>query len=217
MAFVYGVRKLRRRRSTALAGGDPLRVWDHVEWILQRPFQNVTEWLSEEADRWRNGQVMGVISEQFKADWAAYRDAHRDWTLAEVQEQLKSLRQRFEQKRAAGIIKPLRSRTQRWQRRRRLELAKSGIMVDYVRWLKRKRRRREWAADLVEGYRDAYDQPRQRFVIYLGAYSDRERDDDIERRRFWDQVTAALDKVDRKLTAEQRMVIEANIARRVRR
>jgi hypothetical protein len=73
----------------------------------------------------------------------------------------------------------------------------------YVRWLKRKRRRREWAVDLVEAYRNERDQVRQRFVIYLGAYSDHEQDDDIERQRFWNQVTAALDKVDRRLTAEQ--------------
>lgn len=26
------------------AGGEPKNVWTHVEWVLQRPFQNVAEW-----------------------------------------------------------------------------------------------------------------------------------------------------------------------------
>jgi hypothetical protein len=87
----------------------------------------------------------------------------------------------------------------------------------YIRWLKRKNRRRAWAIDLVEGFRNEHGEPRQRYIAHLASYSDRERHDRDERRRFWDQVDAKLDSIDAKLTAEQRIVIEANISRRVRR
>ena len=78
----------------------------HVEWVLQRPFQNVAEWLGEEGDKFRRRcvSVTPTMSDQLKADWAAFRDAHRDCTLADVEAELKSLLERFEQARDAGLI-----------------------------------------------------------------------------------------------------------------
>jgi hypothetical protein len=90
-------------------GGEPRRVIDHVEWVLQRPFQNVAEWLGEEGDKFRKRYGMWV-SEQFKAGWAAFLAEHRDRTLADVIKELDVLQQRFEKKRAAGHLQGDRKR-----------------------------------------------------------------------------------------------------------
>ena len=60
-------------QAAGRAGGEPQGVANHVEWILQRPFQNVAEWLGEEGDKFRRRPLgSSPISEQFKTDWAAF-------------------------------------------------------------------------------------------------------------------------------------------------
>src|SRR5271169_2412747 len=63
------------------AGGEPKRVWDHVEWILQRPFQNVAEWLGAEGNEFRKRTGMGAVTEEFKASWAAFLTERRNSKL----------------------------------------------------------------------------------------------------------------------------------------
>ena len=96
------------------AGGEPQGVVRHVEWILQRPFQNVSEWLGPEGDNFRKQQRWaGSISEQFKADWAAFLAKNRDRDLADLIKELETRQQRFEQDRTAGIISISRKRQRR--------------------------------------------------------------------------------------------------------
>ena len=86
------------------SGGEPQRVADHVEYILQRPFQNVSEWLGEEGDKWRKTCGTSTVSEQFKTAWAAFLAERRDSKLTDVVQELETLQKRFEQERGEGRI-----------------------------------------------------------------------------------------------------------------
>ena len=90
-------------RAAGRAGGEPQGVAAHVEWVLQRSFQNVAEWLGEEGDKFRRHNMLVLarppISDRFKADWAAFLARHRQRELADVIKELESLQQRFEQER----------------------------------------------------------------------------------------------------------------------
>jgi hypothetical protein len=102
-------------------GGEPQRVADHVEYLLQRPFQNVAEWLGPEGDKWRKNPFNGgSVSEQFKTDWAAFLAKHRHRGLADVIRELETLQQRFNEAEAEGKLPPVINRT----RRKRLRLAR---------------------------------------------------------------------------------------------
>lgn len=106
-------------RDAGRAGGEPERVTDHVEWILERPFQNVGEWLGEEGDKFRGRKV----PEQFKAGWAVFFDKHRHRELADVIKELETLQKQFEQTLAEGRLHSDRNRSpKRHTRRRRAEL-----------------------------------------------------------------------------------------------
>jgi hypothetical protein len=51
-------------------GMDPDHAWTHVEWILQRPFQNVDEWLGDEGVKFRSSWSRHPeVGKQFKTDW----------------------------------------------------------------------------------------------------------------------------------------------------
>jgi Protein of unknown function (DUF3102) len=95
------------------SGGEPQHVWDHVEYLLQGRFQNVTELLGEKGDRYREFYGIASLSEQFKAAWAAFRDQHRDCTLADAEDALKNLQRKFEQARSEGCIQSNASRARR--------------------------------------------------------------------------------------------------------
>ena len=82
-------------RAAGRAGGEPKEVSGHVEWLLQHQFQNVAEWLGPEGDKWR-----GASSEKFKTDWVAFLDQHRNWTLPDVVNTLRSLQSEFEAEKA---------------------------------------------------------------------------------------------------------------------
>jgi Protein of unknown function (DUF3102) len=86
-------------------GYAPEDAWHHVEYLLQRPFQNVDEWLGPEGDKWRRVWSGGHRpTDEFKSGWAAFRDAHRDAKLAEIEAEHKALRARFEKDQAAGLL-----------------------------------------------------------------------------------------------------------------
>ena len=77
----------------------------HVEYLLQKQFRNVDEWLGPEGDKWR--RAIGYSSqptEGLKTAWAAFRDAHRQATVAEIEALHETLHVRFEKDRAAGLV-----------------------------------------------------------------------------------------------------------------
>jgi hypothetical protein len=95
-------------------GREPKGAANHVEWLSQRPFQNIAEWLGEEGDKWRRICGMRAMPEKIKADWAAFLDQHREWTLPDVIKKLESLQSEFEK--ASGSVK-LSERKRRTSRR----------------------------------------------------------------------------------------------------
>jgi hypothetical protein len=84
------------------AGGEPKHVQDHVEWILQRPFQNVAEWMGEEGDKWRKSQSMQQMPEECKAAWAVFHTEHRHKKLEDIVAELEALQKRVDHSIAAG-------------------------------------------------------------------------------------------------------------------
>jgi hypothetical protein len=98
-------------------GWAPQEAWMHVEYLLQRPFQNIHEWLGPEGHKWRARGAGGHLSEEFKTGWAAFRDAHRDATFAEVEAETHALQAKFEKEKANGTIKPI-NRSRKTRRRR---------------------------------------------------------------------------------------------------
>ncbi len=95
------------------SGGEPAHVSDHVEWVLQRPFQNVAEWLGEEGDRFRKPYGGQGPSDQFKADWATFLNNNRQRELSDVVRELQNLQQQFQEARAAGRLQVHRRKRQR--------------------------------------------------------------------------------------------------------
>jgi hypothetical protein len=74
-----------KHENALVAGG----VADHIEWILQRPFQNVAEWLGPEGDKFRRRSLGSVpISSGFKTDWAAFAGEHASLTVDDINAEL---------------------------------------------------------------------------------------------------------------------------------
>jgi len=97
--------------ETSRSGYEPKNAWAHVEWRLQRPFQNVAEWLGPEGDRFRRNPFNGgSISEQFKTEWAAFREEHSHYTVADADQKLEALQKRFEEDERAGRLESKRRR-----------------------------------------------------------------------------------------------------------
>ena len=87
------------------SGFAPEDAWSHVEYLLQRPFQNVDEWLGPEGDEWRRIYPGGHRpSGEFKAAWAVFRDAHQGLALADVTAEADALHARFLRDQASGRI-----------------------------------------------------------------------------------------------------------------
>jgi hypothetical protein len=78
----------------------------------------------------------------------------------------------------------------------------------HISW---RRRRDRLEANLVEGYRDAHGKVRARYVCYLGSFPVVD-----ERAAFLAMANAKLDAIDHRLSAEQRLVLEAKIAAKMR-
>jgi len=93
--------------------------WPHVEWLLQRPFQSVDEWLGAEGMKCRKIWNMREPSAEFLAEWIAFWREHENWTLDEVQQladENETARWEYEQKVMA-------ERAQQKVRRRRARAA----------------------------------------------------------------------------------------------
>jgi hypothetical protein len=97
---------------------DPEDARGHVEYLLQRPFQNVDEWLGAPGDEWRAIYRIRHPAEQFKTDWPAFRDAYRHASLANVEAQHKALCTRFRENKAAEDRLSARPAQRRSQSRR---------------------------------------------------------------------------------------------------
>jgi len=65
----------------------------HVEYLSQKQFVDPDEWLGEEGERFRRYSLGGVknISEQFKKDWAAYKERYAGRTQAEINTEIEAL------------------------------------------------------------------------------------------------------------------------------
>jgi hypothetical protein len=86
-------------------GYAPADAWRHVEWVLQKQFRNVDEWLGPTGENWcRSVGWKRPVPEQFATRWAAFRDARRGRTLAQINEETESLYRRFDRDRTAGRL-----------------------------------------------------------------------------------------------------------------
>jgi hypothetical protein len=95
-------------------GLDPDDAWRHVEYLLQRPFQTVDEWLGPEGDEWRRRCSDGrQFTEEMRLAWAAFRDARRHLTLADLEAEHGALVVRFQEDAAAGLLPKRRRRAGR--------------------------------------------------------------------------------------------------------
>jgi hypothetical protein len=56
----------------------------HVEWVLQRPFQNVDEWLGDEGAKFRKGWRPRAVSPQIMERWRAFLDEHAGKSTADI-------------------------------------------------------------------------------------------------------------------------------------
>ena len=56
----------------------------HVEWLLQKSFQSVEDWLGPEGDKCRAQWFMKPIGDKFKTAWAKFQADYADKSLAEI-------------------------------------------------------------------------------------------------------------------------------------
>jgi hypothetical protein len=98
-------------------GMKPKDAWQHVEHLLQKSFQNVSEWLGPEGEKFRKLRGKREPSEQFKQDWQAFLAEHGGKSSAEARSEAEAVAKRFEQDKAAGRLKSLRRpsrKVERW-------------------------------------------------------------------------------------------------------
>jgi hypothetical protein len=62
----------------------------HVEWLLQRPFQNVDEWLGPEGDKWRSRNGMPNQRPEFCKAWARFRVEYADKTRTDIEAEIRA-------------------------------------------------------------------------------------------------------------------------------
>jgi|SRR6516165_49317 hypothetical protein len=72
----------------------------HTEWVLQRQFKTPCEWLGEEGASFRKTWGMRQPSAEFISKWNAFREEHRDKTLADIEALIIERRQREEREAA---------------------------------------------------------------------------------------------------------------------
>jgi ParB-like chromosome segregation protein Spo0J len=63
----------------------------HTEWLLQRPFQNVAEWLGEDGDKWRKRQGMRPIPPEVNQSWATFAAEHAGRPFTDITAELEKL------------------------------------------------------------------------------------------------------------------------------
>jgi hypothetical protein len=78
----------------------------------------------------------------------------------------------------------------------------------FIAW---RHRRNRLEGNLIEGYRDARGIRRARYVCYLGSFPVVD-----ERAMFLAKAAERLDAIDHRLSAEQRIMLDAAIARKMR-
>src|SRR5262249_62377752 len=82
----------------------------HVEHLLQKSFQNVSEWLGPEGEKFRKLYETRAPkpSEQFKQDWQAFLAEHGGKSSAEARSEAEAGAKRVEQDTRASRLTPLR-------------------------------------------------------------------------------------------------------------
>jgi hypothetical protein len=65
--------------------------FDHVEWILQRPFQNVDEWLGPEGSKFRKPYGWRDPTSQAHEAWAQFKSEYADKTSEDIQAEIAKL------------------------------------------------------------------------------------------------------------------------------
>jgi hypothetical protein len=78
----------------------------------------------------------------------------------------------------------------------------------FISW---RHRRNRLEANLVEGFRDSKGKVRSKYIAYLGSFPVVD-----ERAAFLARASAKLDAIDHRLSAEQRIMLDAAIARKMR-
>ena len=65
----------------------------HIEWLLQRPFQNVEEWLGPEGDKFRANpfSTMPPIPDKCREAWKKFHAAHSHMTEADIIAELRRI------------------------------------------------------------------------------------------------------------------------------
>jgi hypothetical protein len=69
--------------------------FDHVEWLLQRPFQNVEEWLGPEGDKCRARWGMKPVPTKCHKAWAKFHAEHAHMTVADIKAELERIRAKY--------------------------------------------------------------------------------------------------------------------------
>ena len=64
---------------------------NYVEWLLQRPFQNVAEWLGEEGEKCRKGWQMKPIPASTINACKAFMEQHATLSMPELEQRLEQL------------------------------------------------------------------------------------------------------------------------------
>jgi Protein of unknown function (DUF3102) len=72
--------------------------FNHVEWLLQRPFQNVEEWLGPEGDKFRKQWWMKPVPEKCKALWKKFQADHAHLTEKQIEAEIKSINEAYQKK-----------------------------------------------------------------------------------------------------------------------
>jgi len=96
----------------ARSGGEPQGIARHIEWILQRPFQNVAEWLGDEGDKFRKTWNLGR-AEVGKQCWQTFLAEQAARTIPDIIAELETLEREFPAKLAAAKAKRTRRRKPR--------------------------------------------------------------------------------------------------------
>ena len=73
-------------------GGGNESAFAHIEWLLQRPFQNVEEWLGPEGDKCRVRWFMKPLSDKCRVKWEKFRAEHADMTKENIEAELTRIR-----------------------------------------------------------------------------------------------------------------------------
>jgi hypothetical protein len=74
-----------------IGGGSP-GAFDHIEWILQRPFQNVDEWLGPEGSKFRKPYGWRDAKPAFHEAWAQFKAGHADKTREDIYAEIRAAR-----------------------------------------------------------------------------------------------------------------------------